>query len=140
MQNYCNGRNPSTENAENALMDTAAFALLALLFLREEQGLRQAEVADAQFEYEKKQKLDPDELMARAGFYKWSNGRYRLYPEVVAGSDESVANESVAEDPEENSYIDTGLFRVKVDPVATGYRPPSEEIGNKMNEVLEKAK
>lgn len=52
LENYCNGRNPSLESAKNALMDTAAFALLSLLFLEEEEDARHSEVADAQFEFE----------------------------------------------------------------------------------------
>lgn len=121
--NYCNGRNPSNENLENALMDAAAFSMLALLFVREERG-----------------KLNTENLMAKVGFYKWSNGRYRLYPESLAKGDETAVNAGDAQDPEAEYCIDTGLFQVKVNPEPTGYRPPSEEIGNKMTEVLEKAK
>ena len=52
LENYCNGRNPSSESAKNALMDTAAFALLALLFIEEGEEARHKAVADAQFEFE----------------------------------------------------------------------------------------
>lgn len=121
--NYCNGRNPSNENLENALMDAAAFSMLALLFVREE-----------------REKQNPDELMAKVGLYKWSNGRYRLYPEPLAKGDEAAAMSGASEDSGGDSCIDTGVFRVKVNPDPAGYRPPSEEIGNKMTEVLEKAK
>ena len=89
--NYCNGRNPSNENLENALMDAAAFSMLALLFVREEREKQHAEVADAQFEYEIK---DRDDWLVKA-----------------------------------NALL-----------ASTSYRPPSEEIGSKMTEVLEKAK
>lgn len=125
MENYCNGRNTSDENAENALMDAAAFSLLGLLFLREERAKRHAEVADAEYEYDKKQ----DEFMAKAGFFKWSDGRYKLYPEP-----EPLTSE---EDPETELFHQT--LKVSHD-FRTGYREPSEEIGNRMLETLEKAK
>lgn len=91
MENVCNGRNSDNDSIENALKDAASWCDLALLLLREEREKRHAEVADAQFEYEIK---DRDDWMVKA--------------------DALLAS--------------------------TGYRPPSEEIGNKMTEVLEKAK
>lgn len=80
--NYCNGRNQSAENLENALMDAAAFSMLALLLLREERD-RQAQM--------------------NTEFY------------------------------EELTKLEQAQSR-------SGYRQPSEEIGNRMTEVLEKAK
>ena len=91
--NYCNGRNPSNENLENALMDAAAFSMLALLFVREEREKRLGKL---------------DHL-------------------VWVKTDQSVL---------------PPLFGVAIEDSrpAAGYRLPSEEIGSKMTEVLEKAK
>ena len=99
--NYCNGRNPSWESLENALMDASAFSLLALRFFREEREKRHAEVADAQFEYE----------------------------EALSECKKMGVN-----------TLDSETIRSVLVNGTTGYRPPSEEIGNKMTEVLEKAK
>lgn len=99
----------------DALKDVAAFSMLALLFIREEREKQHVEVADAQFEYEQAEQNPDCKLL------------------LNVGEDEEQA---FYEDPE------TERFRqeLKVEAERRGYRPPSEEIGNKMTEVLEKAK
>lgn len=93
--NYCNGRNPSAENLENALMDAAAFSMLAMLFIREERNKQQRKAYDKEWTFK-----DREDWAVKA--------------EALLASTEQYA--------------------------PTGYRPPSEEIENRMTEVLEKAK
>ena len=95
LENYCNGRNPSHESLVNALMDTAAFSMLALLFVEEERERRHKEVADAEFELHKSYST-----------------------------------------PEKSTW---GHLSSYDKPPAVGYREPSEEIGDKMKEVLTRA-
>lgn len=52
VKNHCKRGHLKNDSLANALMDSAAFCLLALLFLEEEEESRHAEVADAQFEFE----------------------------------------------------------------------------------------
>lgn len=121
LENYCNGRNPSLESAKNALMDTAAFALLSLLFLEEEEDARHSEVADAQFEFEKAER-DGTPLLDRPPSHR----------EIL---DEYLSEKwGPIEVPHDFKTSDVLLAS------HTGYRPPSEEIGKRMVETLEKAK
>ena len=117
MQNYCNGRNPSYENAENALMDAAAFAMLALLFLREERNKQYAEVADAEFEFNKRTEVREKLLSA---LRESMNSVKESRPAGMSGTAET--------------------WVVPEKPVVSGYREPSEEIGNRMAQTLELAK
>lgn len=111
--NYCNGRNPSWESLENALMDASAFSLLALRFFREEREKREAD------------------HMERLGWTKTEAGDWIIIDDPEA---KQFHSEEEIKDRKDWMVKATSLL------ASTGYRPPSEEIGNKMTEVLEKAK
>jgi len=104
LENFCNGRNPDLASAKDALMDSSAFSLLALLFIEEleekmlEQKLSPQETGDSSLPV----------ITENCDFHTDGDGRWIVWPK---------------------SKKDT-----------TGYRPPSEEIGQRMLEVLEAAK
>lgn len=109
LENFCNGRNPSLESARNSLMDGAAFCLLGLLFLEEENSspkstgvVRLKDRPDVEIDWHK----EAEEAM-KTMYSGDLPGYFTSWQQLAAKS---------------------------------GYRPPSEEIGNRMAEVLEKAK
>lgn len=111
--NYCNGRNPSNENLENALMDAAAFSMLALLFVREEREKREAG------------------HMERLGWTRTEAGDWIII-------DDPEAKHSTATAIADNFNAGWDGTASRSDP--PGYRPPSEEVGKRMTETLERAK
>lgn len=104
LENFCNGRNPSLESAKDALMDSAAFSLLALLFVEEleEESLHKEPPSQEAGGY------SLPVITENCDFHTDGDGRWIVWPK---------------------NKKDTA-----------GYRPPSEEIGQRMLEVLEAAK
>lgn len=150
LQNYCNGRNDSLESAMNALEDTAAFCMLAILFLEEQ---------------EESVKVDKCSGFVTGEFIpKGSSEEEQSCYEVLSGFTAPPQKPFTGELPQNSNVPDcakllhetwkepsppksngvamadvlfTGVFGMKrVDP---GYRKPSEEVGKRIAEVLEKA-
>lgn len=127
--NHCkNGHLPESSMID-ALKDVAAFSMLAVVFLREIEG-----------DDEEDPEAWKEALKEQIEFRQWKEEQQKKRAAVLERWVKSRQSGEIAHGMSGTAETWGPIMGIPVEEQVTGYRPPSEEIGNKMTEVLEKAK